>query len=368
MRKILACLSIALLAACAGPERPKPAELEPNKALMGVAKAWSQQVSPVDFPLDVRVVSNTVYVAGSKGDVLALNADNGVPLWRASLGVALSAGVGSDGRFAAVVSRENELIVLEAGAVSWRRKLPALTLTAPLVAGARVFTVSADKTISAFDLKTGNTLWQQRRNADALVLGQSGLLTAVGNTLVAGFGGRLVGMDPLTGRSLWETLVANSRGTNEVERLADVVSGASRSGSQLCVRAFQYAVACVDGQSGSAVWNKSANGGTGLTGDENILVGSESDGRLAAWQRKDGQQIWLSERLRFRKLSAPLLAGRTLIVGDDTGLVHFLSRDSASPLNRVLADDSGIAVAPVLAGQSVIVVTRKGLVQAFRPE
>jgi outer membrane protein assembly factor BamB len=81
--------------------------------------------------------------------------------------------VGSDGRYAAVVSRANELLVLDAGKLVWRQKLKVLTLTAPLVAGGRVFTQSTDRSVSAFDASSGQRLWQQQKTGDSLVLGQS---------------------------------------------------------------------------------------------------------------------------------------------------------------------------------------------------
>jgi len=49
-------------------------------------------------------------------------------------------------------------------------------------------------------------------------------------------------------------------------------------------------------------------------------------------------------------------------------LVHLLARDDGAPLNRLSTDDSGVAAAPVVAGETLIVVTRKGNVYGFRPE
>ena len=361
-------VALSLLAACGSTPKPTPATLEPNVPLLGIGQAWTQQVGPVGFALDLRVVDNKLYLASSNGTVAVIDARSGADVWRADLKTEISAGVGSDGRFVAVVTRANELVVLDEGKVQWRQRLAAATLTAPLVAGARVFTLSADRTVQAFDVRTGQRLWAQQRSGDALVLGQAGLLTAVGDTLVAGLGGRVVGMNPLNGTSRWETPAANPRGTNEVERLVDVVAGFSRDGKSLCVRAFQYAATCLDAHAGSVTWTKAANGNVGLSGDANTVLGSEGDGRLVAWRRTDGERLWLSERLRFRSLSAPLLMGRSFVVGDETGTLHVLSKDDASPLNRVTTDGSAIRVAPVLAGQTLVVVTSKGGVFAFRPE
>ncbi|MGL1724219.1 outer membrane protein assembly factor BamB family protein, partial [Vibrio parahaemolyticus] len=45
-----------------------------------------------------------------------------------------------------------------------------------------------------------------------------------------GQGPRLAGVDPLQGSLRWEASVATPRGTNEVERLADLVGPAVRQG------------------------------------------------------------------------------------------------------------------------------------------
>ncbi|MGE8375898.1 MAG: PQQ-binding-like beta-propeller repeat protein, partial [Diaphorobacter nitroreducens] len=87
-----------------------------------------------------------------------------------------------------------------------------------------------------------------------------------------------------------------------------------------------------------------------------------------AWRRTDGSRAWTSDRLQFRKLTAPLVLGRSVVVGDDTGLVHLLSREDAAPLNRLTTDGSAIAAAPAVAGDTLVVVTRKGGVYGFRPD
>lgn len=367
-------LSIALLATvgvlygCAGTEKAKPTELAPNTALLGVRQAWVNRLGPIGFTLDLRVVGDQVLSADSSGLVVAMDARTGADIWRTALNTTLSAGVGSDGRYASVVSRENELIVLDGGKELWRQRLGGVTLTAPLVAGARVFTLTADRTVAAFDAASGQKLWQQQRSGDPLVLGQSGAMYAVGDNLVVGLGGRLVGFNSLNGSVRWDLSVASSRGTNEVERLVDLVAGVSRIGDSSCMRAFQSSVACVNTARAGIDWSKPANGSTGLHGDATLVVGTESDSKVIAWRRTDGERLWVSERLRFRGLTTPMLLGRSVVVGDDAGIVHFLSRDDGAPLNRLPTDGSAVVGAPVLSGQTLIVATRRGGVFGFKPE
>jgi outer membrane protein assembly factor BamB len=372
-----ATLSLALsLAGCSmlpswvggGVEKPKPADLGPNVPLIGVRQAWTNRMGSVTQPMTVSVSGTTVTVSGSDGTVAAINAATGADLWRANVGGPIAAGAGSDGQTAAVVTASNELVAIAGGKQIWREKLPAVSYTAPFVAGGRVFVLGGDRSVSAFDGRTGRKLWTQTRPGEPLVLRHAGVMLAVGNTLVVGLSGRLAGLDPLTGRAVWEAPIATPRGINDVERLVDLVGTVSRVGESVCARAFQAAVGCVDTSRGMVVWTKAANGSEGLTGDGTTIFGTEEDGRVMAWQRANGERAWQSDRLRYRTLTAPLLLGRSVVIGDDTGIVHMLSRQDGSPLNRFTPDGSAIMAAPVVAGNTLVVLTRNGGVYGYVPE
>ena len=94
-------------------------------------------------------------VAASDGTVVTLDAVSGRELGRASAGAELSAGVGSDGRITAVVTRANQVVALEGGRELWRQRLPTQSYTAPLVAGGRVFVLGADRSLTALDGRSG---------------------------------------------------------------------------------------------------------------------------------------------------------------------------------------------------------------------
>ncbi len=362
-------LLATLIAACAsGPDKPKPTELTANPGLLRVRQAWTAQIGAVAFPLEVKVNGDAVTLANSDGVVQSLDARSGASLWRsASLGP-LAAGVGSDGRLAAVVTRANELVLLETGRELWRQKLTAPSYTAPLVAGGRVFLLTADRSVTALDGASGRKLWTQQRPGEPLVLRQAGVLLAVGETVVVGMGGRLIGLNPANGVVRWDAPVAAPRGTNDIERLVDLVGPAARDGNVVCARAFQAAVGCVDTTRGSLLWTKPAAGLVGVQGDEKFVFGVEGDSKVIAWRRADGERAWVSERLRFRGLGAPLLVGRAIVVGEETGLVHWLARDDGAALTRMPTDGSAVVAAPVLAAGTLVVVTRNGGIFGFKPE
>ena len=363
-----ALLLAATLAACSGTSKPKPAELPANPALFGVRQAWSVRIPAVSFPLATDVSGDIVTVAGSDGTVVAIDARAGRESWRANVGATLAAGVGSDGSLAAVVTTNNELVAIEGGKVLWKQRLSAQAFTAPLVAGRRVFVQTADRSVSAWDGQSGRRLWLQQRTAENLVLKKSGVLTAVGDTLVSGIGGRLVGINPANGTSRWEAPIAAPRGTNDVERLVDLTGSVSRVGDVICARAYYANVGCVDTARGQLLWSKPAVGAEGVSGDESFVYGTESDGSVVAWRRADGERAWQSTRFKNRVLTGPLAVGPSLVIGENTGTLHFVSREDGALLNRVTPDGSAIGVTPVMAGNTVVVVTANGGVFGFRPE
>jgi outer membrane protein assembly factor BamB len=260
------------------------------------------------------------------------------------------------------------VVAFASGKEVWRQKLSALSTTPPLVAGARVFVLGADRSVSAFDGGTGRRLWSQQRTGDPLVLRQSGVMLAVGDTLVVGQSGRLVGLNPLNGSVRWEASIATARGINDVERLVDLVGGVSRVGDTVCARSYQTAVGCVDTSRGQTAWTQKADGAEGLHGDGANLFGTERDGKVVSWRRDNGQRAWTTDRLLHRGLSTPLALGRSVVVGDGFGFVHLLSREDGTLLNRLSTDGSAIGSAPVAAGSTLIVVTQNGGVYGFVPE
>jgi len=370
MRRILGCVALtltALLGACSS-DRPKPTPLEAITPQIAGRMVWSARIDGAVPGLIVTSREGEFTVAAADGSVVALQADTGREIWRGATSVRLSAGVGSDGRYAAVVTRDNEVVVLERGSVKWRARLASRVATPPLVAGERVFVMGVDRVVTAFDAVDGRLLWTLQRPGEALTLSQPGVVAAFKDTLLVGQGQRLTGVDPLRGTVRWEVALANPRGTNEVERLSDLTGPALRVGNMVCARSFQVGVGCADAQLGTLLWTKSVGGVQAVGGDADLVVGADASDRITAWRASNGDLAWNNESLRYRGLSGPLVLGRTVIFGDAEGQVHFLDRTDGKTLLRLPTDGSPVVGVPVRSGNTLLVVTRNGGLFAFRPE
>ena len=65
-------------------------------------------------------------------------------------------------------------------------------------------------------------------------------------------------------------------------------------------------------------------------------------------------------------MSAPLVVGKSVVFGDMEGTVHWLARETGEAQQRLTTDGSPIVAAPVVAGSTMLIVTKKGGLFAFR--
>lgn len=363
----LVLLGASLLAACSS-DKPKPTPLENLAPQIAGRQVWTSSVGSLGFPMLPVAREGAFFVAGSDGTVLALDSETGAERWRSRVSGQLSAGVGSDGRYVAVVTRGNEVVVLDAGTEIWRKRVPSAVVTPPLVAGERVFVKGVDRAVHAFDVLDGRRLWTLQRPGDPLTLAQPSVLAAFGNTLLLGQGSRLAGIEPLRGTVEWEAVMANPRGTNEVERLADLVGPVARVGNRVCARAFQAAVACADAAQGRVLWSRNVGGLNAVASDAEFVIGADASDRITAWRAATGDIAWSSERYLHRGLSGALSVGPSVVFGDVEGFVHFLAARDGQAQLRLPTDGSSVVGTPVLSGNTLLVTTRRGGLFAFRPQ
>jgi outer membrane protein assembly factor BamB len=367
VRCLFLVTAAALLTAC-GSSKPQPVQIPNIKADKPIQALWKFKLGDdVSYVQSLQVVQERLSLTSDDGNIAVVNVRSGQAVWRFDLKTPLNTGTGFDGEHVAVVTLNNELVLIKAGQVLWRNRLTSQSYTHPLIAGERVFMMMADRSVLAFDLLSGQRLWVQQRPGEPLVLKQNGVLMPFQNTLLVGLGGRLTALNPDNGQIKWDVPVANPRGINDLERLVDLVAKPSRVDNSVCVRAFQAQVGCVDALRGSILWTRSSVGSHGVDGDAKTLIGTESNGMVQAWSRTSGDRLWDSDRLKYRELTGPLFTSKGIVIGDSGGWLYLLSAADGSLINRVQTSSDGFASTPTaLADGGFVVLTRNGLLLAYQ--
>ena len=349
--------------------RPKPPELPPVTAPASARVAWSLSLPGAGVGFQPVAVGDSLWASGRDGTVVRVDAASGRPQWRVSAGQPLIGGVGSDGETAVVAGRDGSLIAFDRdGKHKWSTPTGAEVVTVPSVAVGLVLVRTSDNRVAAFDAETGRRRWTFQRQNPPLVLRQTSLIAMDPGTAYVGLpGGRLVALSLETGALRWEAAVAVPRGSNEIERIADVVGSPLLSGREICAVTFQGRLGCFESASGRALWGRDLSSPAGLDLDARLVVVPDERGEVHAFSRS-GASLWRQDKLRGRTLAAPLLLPRFITLGDGTGLVHVLERDGGAIAGRVPTDGSAIVSAPVAAAGLAVVQTTAGALYALRIE
>jgi len=362
----MAAVAAAALVGCSSTGRPDPTELKPITPTMSASTAWTLSLGKISFPQEMQFAGGRLFLAADDGTVAAVDPASGRLAWRADIGRKIIAGTGSDGQRAAVVDEDNALVLVQEGKVVWRQPLGTLVVTAPLVAGERVFVVGVDRSVQAFDALDGRRIWSKPRSGDPLTVSQTAVLAPHGNTLLVGQSALLAGLDPTRGETQWELTVSRPRGTNEVERLADLVGPVARDGDTYCMRAFQNGIGCVDAERHTLLWSENTGGTAGVALDPRAVYAADGSDRITARDRQTGSILWTSDSLLYRELGTPAAVAGSAVFSDLDGLLHFFAAADGKPTLRVTTDGSKLAGAPLVVDGMLIVDTRKGSVMAFR--
>ena len=368
----LACAAagLGLLGACSSaPRQPDPTPLQPVPPILHVRTAWVAHVGSVPPTFQMAVAQGRVVVASADGQVQCLSASDGKLLWQSRVEGGISAAVGSDGTFTAVVDVDNRVVSLgPQGQVLWRYQLPTSVLTPPAVFGGMVVVQGADQRLWAFNAATGAKRWEDEFHVPALLLQQGSGIALDGPDLVLGdASGRLRAVRLVDGTALWDAVIAQPRGVTDVERLVAITGTPSLAAGVACARGYQAGLGCVNLADGHVLWTARADGYTAVSQDGKEMVAAQADGVVQAYAVADGKLLWHNDELKWRKLSAPLLAGHTVAVGDLQGYVSFLDSSNGRIIGRASTDGSPIATPLVLAGDTLVALTRDGGVYGFVP-
>ncbi len=352
------------LSACGifGSSKAKLADL-PNLPSNRLGVAWKTSVAGAGFGFQPSYAADSIWLAGKDGGLSRLEARSGKPQWSTKTNAPLIAGVGADGDIVVVASRDGRLLAFDAqGKSKWVHSLGTEASSVPTVAlGVVVVRTSDNKTIG-IDSETGRRRWTFSRQNAPVVIRQTAAVAIDGASTFVGLpGGRLVSLSLQNGSVRWEAPVSNPRGSTEIERIADVLGSPLISGRDICAATYQGRVSCFEVATGRPLWSREWSAVGGVELDARNAYACDSRGFVTGLSRGDrGTPIWTQELLKGRELTAPVLVDSTLMVGDQSGVIHALSVTDGTLIGRLTTDGSPIVSAGVNAGGLAVFQTTVG--------
>lgn len=366
--------ALALLAACDKEKDVEPpAELVDIKPTLAVDKLWSSGVDgggkKLRLALGIALDGDTLYAAGRKGDVRAIDAATGRTRWETDTDLALSAGPGAGGGLVAVATSSGALVALDAatGKQLWKAQAGGEVLAAPLVASGRIVVRTVDGRLRAFAASDGNEAWMVEDTVPRLTLRGTSAPVLANDAVISGFDtGRVMSVALASGDILWQAQVGSPRGRSELERLADVDAAVRVAGGDVYAVGYQGRLAMLSLDTGQLWWAREMSSYRGLDVDDDQIYVSTSEGDVVALRRRDGSIVWTQPGLQRRAPGTPAVQGGNVVVGDFDGYLHWLDRATGRFVARERPGNARISLAPLVSGDRVFVIDEGGDIVAYR--
>jgi len=314
---------------------------------------------------------NKIYVADTNGKIVALDPSNGKKIWESDYDIPIAGGPAVANKILAVGTSQGELLVVDAetGKEKWRALVSSEIISSPAVGEGHVAVRTVDGKIYAFDAASGEQKWFYDESLPPLTLrGNSSPVIANGGVISGFSNGKLAVFILANGQLAWEKRIATPIGSSEIQRLVDVDLAPLIVGSSLYIGSFNGNLASLDFKNGEFNWQRELSTFQDMAVGNLLLFATHENSHLSAINRTNGVIIWTQKDLYRRQLTAPAFVGGHVVVSDFEGYVHWISAKTGKIESRKHIDSSGIAAAPLIIDDKVILYTRDGSLVALQKQ
>ncbi len=354
-------------------EGPQPAELTEFEAALPVTRLWAADcgagAGDAALALSLTMDGDRIYCADYEGLVTAFTLADGQPAWRVETELPISGGPGVGAGRVVVGTTNAQIAALAAddGKEMWRTRVSSEVLAKPGVGVSAVAVQTADGRLSVHDAANGQRLWFYDSTVPALSLRGTSPPLLGSDHVISGFSnGKIAAFSLQDGRQFWELGIAIPRGRSELDRMVDIDAAPVVREDTVYAVAYQGRVVAIARKTGTLLWSREFSSSSGLdVAGERIFIGDDKS-HVWALDRNGGASYWRQEQLQFRRLTAPVVIGSSVVVGDLEGYLHFLDGGDGHLVARIKVADGPILTTPLVRGDTVYALGADGTLVAVK--
>lgn len=365
-----------MLCACSGffdkDNTPTPSPLVNFTQEVKVHSLWSrgtgEGVGSEYLHLAPAFTGNTVVTASKDGTVTATNKTTGKIHWRVNTKVPISGGASANDNLVVVGSREGDVVALRAidGKILWQNKVASEILAPPAVSNDIVLAKTINGQLSGLSAQDGHALWHYEQTEPTLILrGASAPLISGSNVIVGFANGNLAKLTLREGSLHWQQTMATPEGSFSIQRMIDIDANPIIHGNRVYAATYQGRITAMDLGSGKTYWTHDISSFSGIAADSDRVYVADTKSHIWAFDADTGTVDWRQTQLEARNVTGPAIIGNYIVVGDEEGYLHWISKQDGHFVARVRINGSGILAAPIVDNNILYVVTRDGQLTAY---
>ncbi|MEL6182849.1 MAG: PQQ-binding-like beta-propeller repeat protein, partial [Myxococcota bacterium] len=228
------------------------------------------------------------------------------------------------------------------------------------ISGGRVFILSSDEVLHAYDLATGERLWEYKRKIPDYITQQELSTPTVDNDRVyCGFAdGSFVAIEAETGAPIWVRDLSGG----ETES-TDVDAQPIIDEERIYITSFSGGVFALNRESGEVMWRAEMKGASTVVRSDDLIYTTTSRRHVVALNPNNGKRIW---RIRHQRATPtiPMALDDYLLYGSTDGGLYVLDRNLGLPIVK-FDPDVGFNAPLTVQDNRVFVFSNHGVLYAF---
>ncbi|WP_409433786.1 PQQ-binding-like beta-propeller repeat protein [Litorimonas sp. RW-G-Af-16] len=257
----------------------------------------------------------------------------------------------------------------------WSRATRTPLHSAPVADNGRVFAISDDNELFAFNGNTGEVLWTYQGLIESARMLTVPSPAIIDDVIIAPFSsGELVALRVQNGGVLWQDALASSARLTPLSSLNDIAGGPAIADGYVIATAQSGIMTAFDLRTGQRVWSQPA-GSLGIpliAGD--FVYSVTTAGQVVCLSKIDGSVVWLQQLTAFKNekkrkkrivWTGPILAGDRLFLASSRGNTVLINPYTGAIISEDKVSDA-VFVPPVIANETIYVVTDDAKLVALR--
>ena len=345
--------------------KPSPLPLVKNKHTLAID--WSKNIGGfskgIDAPdLQPYIYDNAIYVATTNGNIAALNKHSGEMIWQNKLDSGLVAGPIVHHNTIAVNTSKSSILLIDKknGKLQQNISLSNDSVAKPLLINDSIYVKTINGFLYDINLKTGKKTWSYHHGSPEIILKASSSPVEYQNTIIVGFSdGALVSFDKNNGHVLWQRHISFPKGASDVERLVDIDTNPIIDGQNIYIASYQGEIGAYSVENSEFNWHRNASTYHDLAISGNTVVMVDSKDLIWAFDKNTGAVLWKQSALKARRLTAPVIWNKQLLIADHHGVLNYISLQTGDFIGRLTIPGS-ILSAPVIDHDACYVLNTNG--------